>query len=133
MNKSDFNLTNEFKKNATSGWLALGIFVVLGLVLAIYFINAIRLGEPEYILPAVPVIGIFFFLTSGLFTLQPNMSAVMTLFGEYKGTVKQDGFHYVNPFYKKKKLSLRANNLNGEIIKVNDNRGNPIEIATVVV
>ena len=133
MNKSDFNLTNEFKKNASSGWLALAIFVVLGIALAAYFINAIRIGEPQYILPGFPMIAIFIFLTTGFFTLQPNMSAVLTLFGEYKGTVKKDGFHYVNPFYKKKKLSLRANNLNGEIIKVNDNRGNPIEIATVVV
>ena len=133
MNKSDFNLTSEFKKNATSGWLALAVFVVVGALLGAYFINAIRLSEAKYIMPAGPFIGIFFFLTSGLFTLQPNMSAVLTLFGEYKGTVKKDGFHYVNPFYKKKKLSLRANNLNGEIIKVNDNRGNPIEIAAVVV
>ena len=86
MNKSDFNLTNEFKKNATSGWLALGIFAVLGIVIAAYFINGIRLGEPKYIFTGIPMIGIFFFLSSGLFTLQPNMSAVMTLFGEYKYT-----------------------------------------------
>ena len=133
MNKSDFNLTKEINNNAISGWLALGVFVLGGLALASYAIFAVRMGEPEYILPCVPLLAVFFFLTSGLFTLQPNMSAVLTLFGKYKGTVKKDGFHYVNPFYNKKKLSLRANNLNGEIIKVNDNRGNPIEIATVVV
>jgi len=133
MNKSEINLTNEFKKNATSGWVALGVFVLLGILIAAYFIFAIKMSGPEYVFPGLAMIGTFFFLTSGLFTLQPNMSAVLTLFGEYKGSVKKDGFHYVNPFYKKKKVSLRANNLNGEIIKVNDNRGNPIEIAAVVV
>jgi regulator of protease activity HflC (stomatin/prohibitin superfamily) len=69
----------------------------------------------------------------GFFTLQPNVSAVMLLFGEYKGTCRSEGFHWANPFLSKMKISLRAHNLNGDKLKVNDKRGNPIEIAAVVV
>ncbi len=70
---------------------------------------------------------------SGFFTLQPNQARVLTLFGDYRGTVKQDGFHWTNPFMKKLPVSLRLRNLEGERLKVNDKRGNPIEIAAVVV
>ncbi|MDO8629253.1 MAG: SPFH domain-containing protein, partial [Phycisphaerales bacterium] len=71
----------------------------------------------------------------GFFTLQPNVAAVLILFGRYTGTVKQSGFHWANPLQMlmKKNVSLRAHNLNGQTIKVNDLRGNPIEIAAVVV
>jgi regulator of protease activity HflC (stomatin/prohibitin superfamily) len=71
--------------------------------------------------------------TTGFFTLQPNEAAVLVLFGKYVGTVRESGFHWANPFYLKKKVSLRRRNLNGATIKVNDLRGNPIEIAAVVV
>lgn len=70
---------------------------------------------------------------AGFFTLQPNMSAVLLLFGAYQGTAKEAGFHWANPFLTKKKISLRAHNLNGEKLKVNDKRGNPVDIAVVVV
>jgi len=69
----------------------------------------------------------------GFFTLQPNVARVLILFGKYKGTVKTSGFWWANPFLTKNKVSLRAHNLNGHTIKVNDRRGNPIEIAVVVV
>jgi len=65
--------------------------------------------------------------------LQPNEARVLILFGAYHGTVRTSGFHWTNPFYTKRKLSLRSRNLNGERLKVNDKRGNPIEIAAVVV
>jgi len=94
--------------------------------------------------------------SSGFFTLQPNESRVLVLFGDYKGTVRKEGFHWGNPFYSggvskasistagehitvqakrnpRMKVSLRARNLNGERLKVNDKNGNPIEIAAVVV
>ncbi|MEI6101201.1 MAG: SPFH domain-containing protein [Eubacteriales bacterium] len=73
------------------------------------------------------------FLMPGFFTLQPNLAIVLMLFGAYKGTVKQAGLRWVNPFYTKRKVSLRSRNLNGERLKVNDEMGNPIEIAAVVV
>ena len=70
---------------------------------------------------------------SGFFTLQPNEARVLVLFGSYKGTVRGSGFHWTNPFTSKIPVSLRSRNLNGERLKVNDKRGNPIEIAAVVV
>lgn len=71
--------------------------------------------------------------SSGFFTLQPNEGRVLVLFGSYKGTVRGSGFHWTNPFTSKIPVSLRSRNLNGERLKVNDKRGNPIEIAAVVV
>lgn len=69
----------------------------------------------------------------GFFTLQPNIGAVLILFGKYVGTERSSGFHWANPLLTKEKVSVRARNLNGDKLKVNDLRGNPIEIALVVV
>ena len=69
----------------------------------------------------------------GFFVVEPNMARALVLFGTYKGTVRKDGWHWVNPFTSKKKVSLRAFNMASETIKVNDQLGNPIEIAAVVV
>lgn len=65
--------------------------------------------------------------------VNPNESMVLVLFGTYKGTVKENGFYWVNPFFSRKKISLKARNLNGTPLKVNDKIGNPIEIAAVIV
>jgi len=73
------------------------------------------------------------FTALGLMVVNPNESSVLVLFGEYKGTIKRNGFFWVNPFYVKKKISLRARNLNREPIKVNDKLGNPIMIGCVLV
>ncbi|GIK87263.1 MAG: membrane protein [Betaproteobacteria bacterium] len=73
------------------------------------------------------------FVLAGLYTLQPNEAAILQLFGAYRGTSRAAGLRATNPFYTRKKISLRARNLNGEKLKVNDKRGNPIEIAAVVV
>ena len=70
---------------------------------------------------------------AGLYTLQPNEAAIIQLFGAYRGTSRVPGLRATNPFYTRKKISLRARNLNGDRLKVNDKRGNPIEIAAVVV
>jgi len=80
---------------------------------------------------------IFFLLNTliwgGLMQIEPNEARVMIFFGEYEGTVKENGFFWVNPFYTKKKLTLRARNLDAEPIKVNDKTGNPILIGLVLV
>ena len=76
---------------------------------------------------------VFCIISPGFFTLQPNEAAVLILFGAYKGTIKLAGWHWANPFYQKKSISLRSRNLNGEKLKVNDEMGNPIEIAAVIV
>jgi len=81
----------------------------------------------------IPLAITFLFLLPGYFIINPKESRVLILFGKYVGTVKQDGFHWANPFYTKKKVSLRARNLNGEKVKVNDALGNPIIISVVVV
>lgn len=69
----------------------------------------------------------------GHFTVAPNQACVVTFFGPYVGTVREAGFYWANPFYSKRKLSLRARNFEGAKLKVNDKQGNPIEIAAVVV
>jgi regulator of protease activity HflC (stomatin/prohibitin superfamily) len=70
---------------------------------------------------------------AGLYALQPNEAAILQLFGAYQGTSRTPGLRATNPFYSRKKISLRARNLTGDKLKVNDKRGNPIEIAAVVV
>ena len=69
----------------------------------------------------------------GLFIVNPNEAKVMLLFGHYAGTVRKDGFFWANPFMVKRRISLRARNLSGQKLKVNDKLGNPIEIAAVIV
>ena len=72
-------------------------------------------------------------LSGGFFTLQPNGACILSLFGEYKGTVRESGFFWTNPFMTKRKISLRSRSLEGTKLKVNDKQGNPIEIGIVVV
>jgi len=73
------------------------------------------------------------FLLKGLMIIQPNHSRVMSFFGKYVGSVKDNGLFLVNPLYSTSMVSLRAENLQGQTLKVNDKMGNPIEIATVIV
>ena len=69
----------------------------------------------------------------GFFTLEPNEARVLTLFGKYKGTARTAGFSWTNPLYTKTRISLRSRNFDGETLKVNEKRGNPIEISAVIV
>lgn len=85
-----------------------------------------------------PVTGVLISITGfiiliGLTVINPNEAVVTTFFGDYMGTMKQGGLRWVNPLFRRKKISLRARNLNGQKLKVNDKLGNPIEIAAVVV
>ena len=73
------------------------------------------------------------FMIPGFIMVQPNNSRVLLLFGKYVGSVKKNGFYWVNPFYTKKKISLRASNFDSERLKVNDKMGNPILISTILV
>ncbi len=122
----------EIDKKVHSG---LPWFIITTLILAaavVILVLGIRTSG-LLIAAAVAVFIAWVIMICGFFTLQPNEAAVIILFGAYKGTVKKDGWHWANPFYTKKKISLRRRNLNGEKIKVNDEMGNPIEIATVIV
>ena len=124
---------HEEPAKAASGWifllLILGL-IVLGIAL---FITGIEHRSVVHILGAVATAVCTVLTVAGFFTLQPNESAVLTLFGAYRGTVRQNGFLWANPFLRKQKISLRARNLNGDKLKVNDKRGNPVEIAVVIV
>jgi len=113
-----------------------------GYVCILVFILFLGLGICGLVLFKQSVTGIIFSILSfvlalftaiGLIVVNPNESSVLVLFGEYKGTIKKNGFFWVNPFYVKKKISLRARNLNREPIKVNDKLGNPIMIGCVLV
>lgn len=124
--------------SSISGWpilllnfvLKIGGFAVLITAIARSHIHG---ASPVMIIGGILAIVVSFFIWAGFFTLQPNEGRVLILFGAYKGTIRTSGFHWTNPFYSKRKISLRMRNLNGEKLKVNDKRGNPIEIAAVVV
>src|SRR5262249_26700580 len=89
------------------------------------------LGSGILLFVGLIIVGALFL--AGLYTVQPNEAAILQLFGNYRGTSRVTGLRGTNPFYTRRKISLRARNLNGERLKVNDKRGNPIEIAAVVV
>ncbi len=150
--------SRERQMRVQNGWVML-FPVIAALVLGT---AAMPLGAINA-MPALIVVGIVLVLLAiagcfGFFTLQPNESRVLVLFGDYKGTVRTEGFHWGNPFYSngpsttsltsfakgesvvatekknsRMKVSLRSRNLNGDRLKVNDKLGNPIEIAAVVV
>jgi regulator of protease activity HflC (stomatin/prohibitin superfamily) len=125
----------ERRISTPSGWLLLIIVIALLLADAAWFITNLtsRHVSPGQAIGAVITFSLIMLLTKGFFTLQPNEASVMLLFGNYRGTERDPGFHWTNPFYTKRKISLRAHNLNSERLKVNDKRGNPIEIGAVVV
>jgi regulator of protease activity HflC (stomatin/prohibitin superfamily) len=106
------------------------LLVVIELVLLVAIILMAVGGM--VIIPAIVGV-VFFFLVIGFLVVNPNESSVLVLFGAYNGSVKSNGFYWVNPFYVRKKISLRARNINSEPIKVNDKIGNPIMIGAVLV
>ncbi|MBL4674993.1 MAG: SPFH domain-containing protein [Mucilaginibacter sp.] len=112
---------------APSGYLAFVLVLILTGAAAFCF------WAQQHAIGVIICVVNYFLILPGLTIVNPNESKVLTLFGKYTGTVKQDGFFWVNPFTVKKKVSLKAFNLNGQQLKVNDNAGNPIEIAAVIV
>lgn len=110
-----------------SGYLVLVIF--LGL-LGIVVWNA---TSQMLLLVNLPAALAILIILPGFFYINPNGSAVLTLFGKYIGTVKENGFFWTNPFFAKKSISLRARNFESERVKVNDKRGNPILISVITV
>lgn len=114
---------------------------VLGLLLILVTLGAaayLFLQLDEEVNPWILISGILlsltgFFFINGLMVIQPNHSRVLNFFGKYVGTVKDNGWFFVNPFYTKENISLRSQNLESARLKVNDKMGNPIEIAAVIV
>ncbi len=109
-----------------NGYLMLVVFLILfggGITMAIMH------EEPLYIIAIIAG----FVMLFGFILVNPNTSKVILLFGKYVGTVKQNGLYWANPFYTKKKISLRASNFDSERLKVNDKLGNPVMISTILV
>lgn len=109
-----------------NGYIMLVIELVLIFGIAYFTITN---DQPEYLL----LLPLVILILIGFIMVQPNNSRVLLLFGKYIGTVKKNGFFWVNPFYTKKKISLRASNFDSERLKVNDKLGNPIMISTILV
>jgi regulator of protease activity HflC (stomatin/prohibitin superfamily) len=110
------------------------VYVLVGVVAVLAPVLLI-LARPSPLLVGVFVLGLLagVWCFAGLYMLQPNQAGLLTLFGSYRGTDRSEGLRWANPFYIKKKVSVRARNFNSEKLKVNDLRGNPIEIAAAVV
>jgi regulator of protease activity HflC (stomatin/prohibitin superfamily) len=129
----ELNRTQERKANTSNGGMMLLVTLLLLIGLIWMVVELIR-NESGANGIAVLVLSLAFTLAlCGFYTLQPNEGAAITLFGNYKGTDRQPGLRWVLPWYSRKKVSLRVRNVTGEKLKVNDKRGNPIEIAAVVV
>ena len=168
--------TPEREKRVMSGWLmlpvAIALYVAGPVLITLAFIDSTTSADGgvnpvwAYLVGGILALGVAILLSPGFFTLQPNEARMLVLFGDYKGTCKQGGFCWGNPFYangptgqtggqsiwsqnkkkgggeaaqnepkklKRYKISQRARTLNGEKLKVNDKRGNPVDIAAVVV
>ncbi len=118
--------TEEVDFKSSSGYAALVIMFI-----ALIAIPVSIFGR----MPAIAFVSVlvFIFIAKGMYMLQPNQSALLMLFGSYRGTDYSTGLRWANPFLGKTKVSLRLRNFNSEKLKVNDKRGNPIEIAAAIV
>jgi regulator of protease activity HflC (stomatin/prohibitin superfamily) len=164
---NETNINRERVVRVQSGWVWLAIVILLGLGGLASFIYSMalvgRYGHPawEFFALGLGSMILAMFVMPGFFALQPNEARVLVLFGKYKGTVRESGYHWGNPFYsngrrlglhvaaskeqpaqatvnylrsgRRNKVSLRARNLNSDKLKVNDKRGNPVEIGAVIV
>ncbi len=109
------------------------VVIILALIVnALWMFSSLQ-ANPWVAAITVPVGFVLLVMLGGLFIVQPNQAVVVTLFGRYIGTQRQNGWFWVNPLTTRKGVSLRINNFNSEKLKVNDLDGNPIEIAAVIV
>lgn len=126
---------SDYRGSVMNGFLALliNLLMLVGSVLLV--VGAVNGSVPEVLggVSAGVLFVLWFIHLIGFMTLEPNEARVMVFFGKYRGTFRRAGFYWVNPFMDKKKVSLRARNLNADPIKVNDLTGNPIMIGLVLV
>jgi hypothetical protein len=124
--------SRESERRTASGytWIVVGLAL---LAASLLFFVTLQATGPRGLVVAVPLLLLSIFVFAGLYMLQPNEAAILLLFGAYRGTDRREGLRWANPFFRKLKISLRARNLATEKLKVNDKRGNPIEIAAAVV
>jgi regulator of protease activity HflC (stomatin/prohibitin superfamily) len=141
MTQVNTNQTSSQTSNTSSERSAIKVngyaFFVLGTILMIgglwSFVQGVSRDNGLELLLGFVLFALGILILSGLFVVQPNEARVLTLFGRYAGSVRNDGLWWVNPFTSKKKISLRVRNFQSEKMKVNDFNGNPIEIAAVIV
>jgi len=126
-------MVTEKTYQTMSGWTMLFVSIAGAVLALILLVVGATLQSPVLIIFALLLAIAVVISSIGLFAQQPNLARVMLLFGEYRGTVRDTGFFWANPFVIRKPISLRLRNLEGSLLKVNDKQGNPIEIAAVVV
>ncbi|MBK6705555.1 MAG: SPFH domain-containing protein [Hyphomonadaceae bacterium] len=127
------NRTQERKANTSNGGMMLLLSLVVFAALIWMIVQLIAYENGLNGIGTIVLSIVFVLQLCGFYTLQPNEGAAITLFGNYKGTDRTPGLRWMLPWYTRKKISLRVRNVTGEKLKVNDKRGNPIEIAAVVV
>jgi len=120
------NMKEEIKYSPLSGYVAL-LIVLIMIVAPVFAIIFMKM------LISIPILVLGFVGIFGFVIVNPNESSVLVLFGEYKGTIRKNGFWWINPLFIRKRISLRARNLDSEPIKVNDKIGNPVMIGVVMV
>ena len=126
-------MIREQERQTASGLLMVFVFLTLMVMAAGGFYSGARDNQGAMVFVSIFVFVVSGLCLSGLFTVAPNEGRVLQLFGAYRGTVRQEGLRWANPFFTKKRISLRVRNFESAKLKVNDTDGNPIEIAAVVV
>lgn len=109
------------------------VSISMGIALVIRGTAGETISNKTNVLIGVGLFVVALFLMFGLTLISPNHARVCTFFGKYAGTIKSNGLFFVNPFYRKQMISMRANNFESAKLKVNDKMGNPVEIAAVIV
>jgi len=115
-----------------NGYTMVGLALLM-MAAGVYGLIGLRGPGPAAMVAEALLIALGIFVLTGLYMLQPNEGVILTLFGQYIGSDRAEGLRWANPFYRKRHISLRARNLNAPTLKVNDKRGNPVEISAVVV
>ncbi len=125
-------MVQEREAKKVPGWLMVGALALIIILCGVSLLGSI-VAQSAWGLLAIPVGLICLFFLTGFFVINPNEAVVALLFGNYSGSVKGDGFWWMNPFTSKRRVSLKIRNFESGKLKVNDRDGNPIEIAAVVV
>ena len=131
--EGESDMITEIARKAANGIAVLLILLVVSVMLGYFVIASIMAEDGVLVVGYIIALAVVVFLYFGLFVVNPNEGKVLQLFGSYVGTVKDPGLRWANPFFTKKRVSLRVRNFETSKLKVNDKRGNPIEIAAVVV
>jgi len=126
-------MIREIERKVPSGYLMLVLIFLTQAATIYWFVQEVLALSITGIVIAAITMAVVFILWFGFFMVHPNEARVMQLFGAYAGTAREPGLRWANPFYTKKRVSVRVRNFESGKLKVNDSRGSPIEIAAVVV